>query len=190
MHAAQVMETLAHHTENPTDWIELINKIDGLIRLAAFHAIGELADVPYVQDEASTHPERSPSSLTPLAHAPLKEQRAPSSYLSCCKPHVLSVPQKALVSALIFCLCVRSTQVGTLAMQLKSSGGGTNSISTTSQMTSILLVLVKLFESMRQCMTGGYIISQLQHKYSAATRNNLRREWGEYHAELVGEVSE
>ena len=27
-----VMETLAHHTEHPDEWIGLINKIDGLIR--------------------------------------------------------------------------------------------------------------------------------------------------------------
>jgi len=37
-----VMETLAHHTDNPKEWIKLINDIDGLIDFAGHYAIGVL----------------------------------------------------------------------------------------------------------------------------------------------------
>jgi len=37
-----VMETLAHHTDSPKQWIDVINSIDGLIDLAGHYAIGVL----------------------------------------------------------------------------------------------------------------------------------------------------
>ena len=127
-----VMETLAHHTENPPVWIDLINKIDGLVRLAGFHAIGELVNVPYCADELPI------GCLESVDHA----------------GHLLS------------------------------------DVSTATQMSKILTTLVKVHETMRQCMEGGYITCQLAHNYNKQTKANLKREWREYREELVAEIAE
>ena len=62
-------------------------------------------------------------------------------------------------------------------------------VSTADQMTRILLVLVRCFESLRQCTSGGYITCQLSHKYARETRANLKREWDEYRSMLVAEIA-
>ena len=197
------METLAHHTENPEEWIRLINQIDGLIHLAAYEAIGELdAQSVYGGNVDVSTKEQVRQILYVLirVYESLRQVRArfrcyTDAWSGSGRPRLATrsrlhaAPEEDHLPA-----CTSQRLPARISRPAPPVSTFISPVAPAAR-AGFPSAAVRYRPSPSvcapsQCSSGGYITSQLTHRYNKASRDNLRKEWNEYQRSLVHEVGE